>query len=791
MSVLDRTALERPAVNGAAPARLDITRAISHSRLLAARPAERRGVRLVTFAALALYGVLRWGTLMSSVPGWRLVGLALFALAIFGFGTRALRAPRALREWHATAAREQPAVRFLETGWRRAVLCAFAAIVTLAVVLALAGVTVSWLYRLRVAVIARGIGSGLTALPGTLVPYIGINPWVRLVIVVGAGLLLVGAALASALPSRLPAETRRATGALLLAALAVIPATIIHPELPYVQGLLLFILLAAFMWGERVVARRSSVAFGVIAATALFAAILAPALHERQPWLNYQKLASSLAPKNLERFDWSQRYGPYVWPRHNRDVLTIKAAHADYWKAQDLDVFNGFGWSQGTGPLGTAPPGPRRSAVKHWTQTLTVTVGAMKTTDVVAAGLAAPPEHAGTVNQGPSQGTWVASSPLHPGQTYTVKTYSPRPTAAELGAIPTSAYPDASLADYRVVGLPASALTNGYAPQVEFPIFHSDGPALSVTNPYGVNGIEFVEHSPYARAYRLARSLAAGSATPYAFVAAVEHYLSVQNGFRYDEHTPIARYPLLTFLFSTKHGYCQHFAGAMALLLRLGGMPARVVTGFTAGLLDSSTGTYIVSDRDAHAWVEVWFPHYGWVRFDPTPAAAPEFADSANAAITGAPSSKPGGLHGAPRVRDAGGQAGSQSVGQGGSSLGLTIGLPLALVLAALAVMLFWWRRSASSEQLTSELERALVRCGRATRGGLTLHALEYRFRESSAAVSYLRRLRLARYGRLSELPTTEQRRALRSQLAAGLGIRGWIRSWWALPPRRLRVKDS
>ena len=61
----------------------------------------------------------------------------------------------------------------------------------------------------------------------------------------------------------------------------------------------------------------------------------------------------------------------------------------------------------------------------------------------------------------------------------------------------------------------------------------------------------------------------------------------------------------------------------MALLLRMGGVPARVATGFTTGAYDQNTKSWLVTDVDAHAWVEAWFPHYGWVTFDPTPAAAP------------------------------------------------------------------------------------------------------------------------------------------------------------------------
>ena len=61
----------------------------------------------------------------------------------------------------------------------------------------------------------------------------------------------------------------------------------------------------------------------------------------------------------------------------------------------------------------------------------------------------------------------------------------------------------------------------------------------------------------------------------------------------------------------------------MALLLRMGGVPVRVATGFTTGSRDTHAGTFQVADTDAHAWDEVWFPTYGWVTFDPTPVSAP------------------------------------------------------------------------------------------------------------------------------------------------------------------------
>ena len=98
----------------------------------------------------------------------------------------------------------------------------------------------------------------------------------------------------------------------------------------------------------------------------------------------------------------------------------------------------------------------------------------------------------------------------------------------------------------------------------------------------------------------------------------------VQRGARYTETPPAPGRlaPLDAFLFRDRAGYCQHFAGAMALLLRMGGVPAAVAAGFSPGSRDAR-GEHIVRDLDAHCWVEAYFPGIGWVTFDPTPADSP------------------------------------------------------------------------------------------------------------------------------------------------------------------------
>jgi transglutaminase-like putative cysteine protease len=118
--------------------------------------------------------------------------------------------------------------------------------------------------------------------------------------------------------------------------------------------------------------------------------------------------------------------------------------------------------------------------------------------------------------------------------------------------------------------------------------------------------------------YSFNRRIVGEATDPYEITLLIERYL--RHNYTYSLTPPASRYfsPYAAFLFEHHTGYCQHFAGAMALLLRYNGIPARVAVGFTTGSADTA-GTYVVSRNNAHAWVEVYFPRVGWVNFDPTP----------------------------------------------------------------------------------------------------------------------------------------------------------------------------
>ena len=123
---------------------------------------------------------------------------------------------------------------------------------------------------------------------------------------------------------------------------------------------------------------------------------------------------------------------------------------------------------------------------------------------------------------------------------------------------------------------------------------------------------------------------AAKATTPYDQAKAIESWFQEKGRFTYTLLTPPAPTgvrPLDYFLFTSKKGFCQDFSTAMNVMLRTLGIPSRQMSGYSQGVLDDRTHQYIVDSVDAHSWVEVFFPGYGWIPFEPTP-------DNVNTPIT-------------------------------------------------------------------------------------------------------------------------------------------------------------
>jgi hypothetical protein len=243
--------------------------------------------------------------------------------------------------------------------------------------------------------------------------------------------------------------------------------------------------------------------------------------------------------------------------------------------------------------------------------------------------------------------------------------------------------------EYTQLGLPAGSLAGLGA-------F-----AKLVLGLFGLDARGLAKSEPDRRVVALARRLSAGARTEWDLVARVERYLLDGGRFRYTTQVPNpGPRPLVDFLFRDHAGYCQQFAGAAALLLRLDGVPTRVVSGFATGVQTGAAG-YTVRDLDAHEWIEVYFPGYGWVPFNPTPGAA------------------------AARIA-----TGLDPLGSPSSAAGTQGQLPVAAVLAAFVVLAFggvmsWRRRSRRPpDRLQELLERIAWRTGARLEPSSTLSEL-------------------------------------------------------------------
>lgn len=122
-----------------------------------------------------------------------------------------------------------------------------------------------------------------------------------------------------------------------------------------------------------------------------------------------------------------------------------------------------------------------------------------------------------------------------------------------------------------------------------------------------------------ARVRELAARVVEGVTTPYEKATRVQDYLRTTYAYMLDVPRAPAGQDLVDyFLFDAPGGYCSYYASSMVVMLRAVGVPARLATGFATGEYDLARGAYRVPASAAHAWVEVYFPSYGWVEFEPT-----------------------------------------------------------------------------------------------------------------------------------------------------------------------------
>ena len=440
------------------------------------------------------------------------------------------------------------------------------------------------------------------------------------------GVVLLAIFMFTALASLAIASRRPLLASLVLVAGAGWPSTIFPGHDDLGRGMLLLLVALALVARLGPTTRRGAPQV-LVATTLAVTALIASSWNgvAKAQFLDWQKwdLSTKAGPSVNVEYVWNANYRGVNFPKKRTRVFTVKTddQRAVYWRATTLDTFDHNAWREELLPTEAFRPSggsrdlltddpllPKRARDATKWIPATVHIDALRDSHVISP--SGPVAYAGDSLDGISYyrgGVAEVPQPLTRGTEYNAWGFQPQPTPSKLAKSP---------ARY-----PSEIYPRG--PYLEV------GPGKLVP-PFGTQKrLVWLRHAfddprlrPYLPIYRAAEDVAGTApANPYAATVAIEAWLRSSGGFSYDEHPPqvSGMPPLVAFVTRTKSGYCQHFAGAMALMLRYLGIPARVAAGFTSGAYDADRRTWRVNDRNAHTWVEVWFDGYGWLPFDPTP----------------------------------------------------------------------------------------------------------------------------------------------------------------------------
>lgn len=313
--------------------------------------------------------------------------------------------------------------------------------------------------------------------------------------------------------------------------------------------------------------------------------------------------------------DDSQLGGPATVT--NKPVFQAWSAHPVYWRGEAKSSYTGSGWTEAERLVTLQQTNQEDKVMAAWALQYALKGSLLKQEITVLE-----PENQLPLFHGGIQASVLSLEAINP--TRTLTSYIKEEYTNNLFA-PTE-----------------HAEVSSYTIMTELPI--TDENVLREVEPLNTELAEYVwQHDaleqylqlPEAlpvRVTALANEIASGGLTSrYDQVKAVEQYLKTNYTYTLDSKAPKTNEDFVDhFLFEQQSGYCVHFATAMVVLLRSQDIPARYVKGYLSGeaiderINDEGYMEYLyeVSEKDAHAWVEVYFPGAGWVPFDPTPASA-------------------------------------------------------------------------------------------------------------------------------------------------------------------------
>lgn len=312
----------------------------------------------------------------------------------------------------------------------------------------------------------------------------------------------------------------------------------------------------------------------------------------------------------------------------NEIVMRVRATRPNYWVGQTFDTWTGQSWVQAAAPVGSHRTQRVTGGSPFSVPTFPDQVSELATgqEDIQTFYLASGgpnlvfhadnaqrvylQAHALNVTQ---DGTIASSESMGPGTIYTVVSNDTDASPEELRAATTSGEPPTA----------STAATPG----------DSSASIVEPNIPAGQNPLGPAETDRYTslprtdpRVATLAASITRGIGSPadpdphtYDKVAAIERWMTSNVHYTTDiPPLPAGADAVDSFLFGTRRGYCEQISTATVIMLRTLGIPAREAVGYVPGPYNPITDLYDVQAKDAHAWVQVWFPGYGWQNFDPT-----------------------------------------------------------------------------------------------------------------------------------------------------------------------------